>query len=329
MHVLGFILIISGLLTVTYFSGPKSSIEKSNPTSQPQDQVQAMPTNPPTQPNFDYEGAKAAGYSDAEIQAYLASKSQQDNKITPKPQPTRASDKALRLSAYIFSASNENQKSELINKFSDGNNDLKLAVTNLALMLDSKPDALTIADKLVAEDLSKKKILADNNTELEYHQKEFEKLQAEYDRLNTGLTNNPFAGSTQNTNRLSGGISDSLINQSKRNSLLEQEYSQPFIPIQNAPKQAVRYDVIGDSVYGSDGSRYDRIGDSIYKNDGTRYDIIGDSVYGNNGSRYDQIGNSIYQNDGTRYDAIGGSVYGSDGSRYDNIGDSIYFNPGY
>lgn len=314
MHILGFILIVSGLLIVTYSPGPKSSSENAEPP--PQGQVAALPINSPN-PNNKEDTVTIRNKKTGEVKQ--VPKSEVTNYVpTPQPQPkaTKASDKALKLAIYILTFSSEKQKTEFVNKFSDGKNDLALAVNNLALFLDSKPEALALAEKTVAQDLANRK----SQEELEYHEKEYQRLKELNNSLNTSSNSYSYIGGTQNTNR---------GNQIPWSGLSEQKSQQPLIPTQNTYKGPVRYDVIGDSVYGSDGSRYDRIGDSIYKNDGTRYDIIGDSIYGNDGSRYDQIGDSIYKNDGTRYDAIGDTVYGSDGSRYYNIGDTIYAQPGF
>lgn len=345
MHILGVVLITVILLTGVYFTGPKSNSNQVTQPSPPSGQVQALPVKPTASSNYDYEGAKAAGLSEEEILNYIATKSPNGtvtirNKATgeiqkipksqlanyissskPKPEVVNASDKASKLSAYVFTSSNEKQKNDLISKFSNGTNDLKEAVKNLALLLDSKPEAIALIEKTIAQDIANKKSISDREAIGEYNQKEYERLKAEIDSL-PKVTNNTYTGRTQNTNTYTGTTQNT-------NRYTNSISNSPNIPTVNTYKEPIRYDMVGDTAYGSDGSRYYQVGDTIYKNDGTKYYTVGDSLYGSNGSRYDQVGDSVYKNDGTRYDSVGDTVYGSDGSKYYQVGDSIYTQPGY
>jgi TPR repeat protein len=64
----------------------------------------------------------------------------------------------------------------------------------------------------------------------------------------------------------------------------------------------IRFDRIGNSIRGSDGSRYQIRGDSIRGSDGTRYKLMeqGDTIRASNGVRYKIRGNTIRGSDGTR-----------------------------
>lgn len=163
MPIIGFILIVSGLLVVTYFSGSKSSSQQTNPP--PQAQVQALPVNSSITSYFDYAEAKAAGYSDQEINQYLASKGQvgqPNNSIMPKPQVTKPSDRALKLATLLFLNAG-NQKTELTKKFANGTDNLQLAINNFALMLDKDPQKTTILEVALFDYLAKQQ--SQNNSQ--------------------------------------------------------------------------------------------------------------------------------------------------------------------
>lgn len=344
MPVIGFILLISGLLVVTYFSGPKSNSEQNNQPQPAQGQIETLPVKQAESSNYDYEKAKAAGLSDEEIQNYIATKSPNGtvtirNKATgeiqkipksqltnyvssskPQPKVVKASDKALKLSIYAFLASNEKQRNDLINKFSNGTNDLKEAIKNLALLLDSNSEAMAVVDKTVAQDIANKKSQEESNAVLEYNKKEYERLKAEVDSLPSS-TNYTYTGGVQNTNTTTPKSETSQKNDPYIGSSLANDSSKY--------KGPTTYNVIGNTVYGSDGSTYNQIGNTIYKNDGTTYSSIGNTLYGSDGSSYSNIGNTTYSNDGTSYNQIGNTVYGSDGSTATSIGNTLYTYPGY
>lgn len=333
MHILGFILIVSGVLIVTYFSGPNSSSNQSiEPT--PQGQVSALPINSPGSDKEEMVTTRNKTTGEvkqipkSEVANYVA---------TPKPQPkaTKASDKALKLAIYILTFSNEKQRIELINKLSNGKNDLALAISNLALFLDSKPEALALAEKTVAQDLANRK----SQEELEYHEKEYQRLKELNDSLTTSSNDYSYIGGTQNTNR---------GNQTQWSGLSEQKPQQPLMPIQNTYKEpkylrpnpteepqinilggADSYTRYGNTVYGNDGSSYTQYGNTVYGNDGSSYTQYGNTIYGNNGSSFTKYGNTTYGNDGTSYTQYGNTTYGNDGSSYTQYGNTIYTQPGY
>lgn len=311
MHILGLFLVVTGFLTALYFTGPKNNTEQNSLPPPLQGQVQALPTNTPSS-NFDYEGAKAAGYSDAEIQSYLTSKSQDKNSVTPKPQVIKASDKALRLAAYIFTASDEALRKKLINQFSNGKNDLKLAVTNLALSLDSKPEALALFEKAIAQDIAQK---ATKNTKID----------------NSALLSN--LGSMDIN---PGNINDSTdrFTKSSIDSFLPKEIKPKYpTPTQNPTiniyGNADSYTRYGNVTLGSDGSSYTQYGDTVLGSDGSSYTRYGDTILGNDGSSFTKYGNTTLGNDGSGYTQYGNTILGSDGSSYTQYGNTTLTRPGY
>jgi len=343
MHIVGVVLIAVVLLTGVYFTGPRSN---SNQATQPllsSGQVQTLPINSPTPDNKETMVTirnKKTGETKQVTQSQVSNYTQ----VTQQPKAVQPSEKALKLSAYVFVVSNEKQRNDLISQFSNGANDLKEAVKNLALLLDSKPEAIALIEKTIAQDIANKKSISDREAIGEYHQKEYERLKAEFDSI-PKVTNNTYTGGTRNTATTQTKSESTQVNPyqdsteeinnrlknmlNSPNTYSENIFNSPNTPSLNTYKAPIRYDAIGDTVYGSDGSRYYQVGDSIYKNDGTKYYTVGDSLYGSNGSRYYQVGDSIYKNDGIRYDAVGGTIYGSDGSKATSVGDSIYVQPGY
>lgn len=329
MPIIGFILIVSGLLVVTYFSGPQSNSDQNIQTSPHEGQVIALPiTSPSPTPNE----AMVTIRNKKTGETKQVPKSQVSNYVsTPQPQPkaTKASDKALKLAIYILSFSNEKQRTEFVNKFSEGKNDLALAVNNLALFLDSKPEALTLAEKTVAQDLANRK----SQEEIEYHEREYQRLKELNDSLSASANDYSYIGGTQNT---------------KWSGLSEQKPQQPLIPIQNTyqesdylrpnPTEEPRINIIGgadsytrygNTLYGNDGSSYTQYGNTVYGNDGSSYTQYGNTIYGNDGSSWTKYGNTTYGNDGTSYTQYGNTTYGNDGSSFTQYGNTIYTKPGF
>lgn len=314
MYILRFILIVSGMLVATYFSGPKNSPEQFN--SPPQGQVQALPSNSPSSNNKE---ATVTIRNKTTGEFKQVPKSQVESYVsTPQPKVVNPSDKALKLSVYVFLGSNEKQRSDLINKFSNGTNDPKEAIKKLALLLDSNPEAMALTEKAVAQDIANKKSQSDSQAILEYHEKEYARLKAEFDSI---PVSNTYIGGVQNTNTSPPKLGTTQKNDPYVGSSLANESSKH--------KGPTTYNVIGNTVYGSDGSTYNQIGNTIYKNDGTTYSPIGNTLYGSDGSSYSNIGNTTYSNDGTSYNRIGNTVYGSDGSTATSIGNTLYTYPGY
>lgn len=57
------------------------------------------------------------------------------------------------------------------------------------------------------------------------------------------------------------------------------------------------YQMIGNTMFGSDGSYYNQIGNTTYFNDGTTYQQIGNTTFGSNGQTIQRIGNTYFVND--------------------------------
>lgn len=320
MHILlGFILIVTGLLTVTYFSGPKNTPQQSSLPQQ--SQAQALPVSSPT-PDNNEAMITIRNKKTGEVKQVPQSQVSNYTQATQQPKVVQPSEKALKLSAYIFLAVNDDQRNELISKLSIKKDDLKSAITNFALLLDSKPEGMALAEKLVAEDLAKKKSQAESEAILEYHQKEYERLKAEYDSIPTKASNT-YIG-TQNTD-IKPSLSNTSQNTNRYTSNTSNLVDEPVIDRYRGP---TTYNAIGNTVYGSDGSSYYSIGSTIYKNDGTTYRAIGNTVYGSDGSTISSIGRSVYDNNGTFYNRIGNTVYGTDGSTATSIGNTLYTWPG-
>ena len=73
-------------------------------------------------------------------------------------------------------------------------------------------------------------------------------------------------------------------------------------PASTTSSKIIRFDRIGNSIRGSDGSRYRIRGEAIRGSDGTRYKVMGpgDAIRASNGVRYKIRGNTIRGSDGTR-----------------------------
>ncbi len=343
MSVLGFILIISGLLVVTYFSGPKSSSEQSKTLLPPQGQVTALPVNSPSPSNKE-EMVTIRNKTTGEVKQVL--KSAVANYVsTPQPQPKviKASDKPLRLAAFIFATSNENQRNEFINKFSNGTNDSSVAVKNLALLLDSKPEAMALAEKTVAQYVANKKSQEESNAIVEYNRKEYERLKAEYDKN----VSNTYIGGTQDTyikpnlpketkpeyiqrsNTYIGGIQNTNVNPilpKKPNPLYPNPTENPEINILGGADSYTRY---GNTVLGSDGSSYTQYGDTVLGSDGSGYTRYGNTILGNDGSSSTKYGDTTLGSEGRSFTQYGNTILGSDGSSYTNYGNTMLTQPGY
>lgn len=387
MNIVGFVLIVSGVLVVTYFSGSKSQIEKpptleykteastnisSSGTVNKKEEVsgrirvknlQTGETgtveewdfdpkkfqkldSPVKTSNYDYEKAKAAGLSDEEIQNYIATKSSNGtviirNKATgeiqkipksqlanyissskPQPKIVKASDKALKLSAYIFVASNEKQRSDLMSRFSNGTNDLKEAVKNLALQLDSNPEATTLAEKAIAQDIANKKSQSDNQTIIEYHTKEYERLKAEVDSLPSS-TSYTYTGGTKNTTNTQTKPGSMQVNPYQDNT---QEITHRLKNVVNSDSSGLTYFSYGDGTLGT--AQKDSNGNIIYGDSKgnfsiTTHDSLGNTNTSDGKGRFidtqtDSLGNKIYSD--------GKGLFGS--SSRDSLG-NIYYSDNY
>lgn len=347
MHILGVVLVAVVLLTGIYFTGPKSNSSQVIQPSPPSGQVQALPINSPTPDNKETMITirnKKTGETKQVPQSQVSNYAQ----ATQQPKVIQASDKALKLSVYAFVASNEKQKNDLISKFSNGTNDLKEAVKNLALLLDSKPEALALIEKTIAQDIANKKSISDREAIGEYHQKEYERLKAEIDSI-PKVTNNTYTGGTRNTattptksgstqvntfqdntqeinNRLKSIVNTPDVNKFLEPNIIPYPTENPEINVYGNADSYTRY---GNTVYGSDGSNYTQYGNTVYGNDGSNYTKYGNTVYGNDGSSFTKYGNTTYGNDGTSYTQYGNTTYGNDGSSYTQYGNTVYTQSGY
>lgn len=236
---------------------------------------------------------------------------------TAVPKAVKASDKSLKLATYIFAVIDSNQRAEFIEKFSNGENDLALAVNNLALTLDNKPELLVLVEKAVAQDPAQRatKTTEDDNTSI------FSGLDYPDPIPNSGVNT---YGNTNSYNNY----------QAPSNSSNNYSYTRPKPtptpdPTINVYGNADSYTRYGNTVYGSDGSSYTQYGNTVYGNDGSSYTKYGNTIYGNDGSTSTKYGNTTYGSDGTSYTQYGNTTYGSDGSGYTQYGNTVYTEPGY
>jgi len=243
-------------------------------------------------------------------------------KVAPSntPKVVKASDKALRLSTYIFAVSQGSQRSELINKFSNGKNDLALAVNSLALLLDSKPEALALVEKTVTQDLARR---LSKNSEDSSNTSNTIFNDLEYSDPTPSLGTNTYGNSRPLT------VTQVPLNQ-PNNSYPTYTLPSPTpttaINVYGGADSYTRY---GNTTYGSDGSSYTQYGNTVYGDDGSTYSKYGNTIYGNDGSTSTKYGNTTYESDGTSYSQYGNTIYGSDGSSYSKYGNTIYTQPGY
>lgn len=342
---IGVFIVITGVAVVSEATGNHLSL--SNPliskesNSSSQGQVEVLPTSSSTSSNFDYEGAKAAGLTDEEIQAYLASKSpngtvtikdkttgeikkipksQLANYISTKEQSksVKPSDKALRVSVYIFALCNEKQRNDLINKFSNGKNDLKQAINNVGLLLDSKPEMLILAEKIVAKNIAQK---TTENTK-------------EY---STTMYNN-LKSTNMNTLNINNSSENLPVSSTDYTNISKTQYTsitQPILLTETKPKSGFiqkgsqRTDSLGNTYfYNDDGTtgitHTDSLGNIYYGDSIGRSSITTKDSFGNYHST-NNLGGSI----DTQTDSLGNTTYfGNNGtlgtSHADSLGNIIY-----
>ncbi len=243
--------------------------------------------------------------------------------ITPKV--VKASDKALHLSTYIFTVIKGDKRNEFINKFSNGKNDLALAVNNLALLLDSKPEALALVEKTVTQDLARR--LSKNSEESSNTSNAiFNDLEYSDPILSSGT--NAYGNTSPYGNSRPLTVTQAPLTQPNN-------YYPTYSPPSPTPTTAINvyggadtYTKYGNTIYGSDGSTYTQYGNTVYGNDGSTYTKYGNTIYGNDGSTSTKYGNTTYESDGTSYSQYGNTTYGSDGSSYSKYGNTIYTQPG-
>lgn len=241
---------------------------------------------------------------------------------TATPKAVKASDRSLKLATYIFAAIKGNQRTEFINKFSNGKNDLVLAVNNLALLLDSKPELLAAVEKVIAQDLvqrSAKNSQEDNSTafdDLEHvNISNIGGFNDSSGNSSSPPKNDTYIGGTQGTN-----VGTNLPKDTKPKTGFIQKGSQYTDSLGNTyfynddgTTGTAHTDSLGNTYYG----------DSVGRSSITTRDSLGNSY------TTDNQGNSI----DTSRDSLGNTYYygnnGLSGSSYNDSLGNTYYNDNY
>jgi hypothetical protein len=242
---------------------------------------------------------------------------------TDIPETTKPSDKSLQLATYFFAEINDDERTDFINKFSDGKNDLARAINSFALLLDNEPEALAVVEEVYTADLAQD--VTDNTegsgdtilNDLEYSDPAPSSETNTYGNTSLYGNNRSFTGNQ---------VPSYQSNNSYRTYTPPSPTPTPVINVYGGADTYTRY---GNTVYGSDGSTYTQYGNTVYGNDGSSYTKYGNTTYGNDGSTSTTYGNTTYGSDGTSYTQYGNTTYGSDGSSYSQYGNTIYTQPGY
>jgi hypothetical protein len=242
---------------------------------------------------------------------------------TVTPKAVKPSEKSLLLSTYFFAEINDEQRTEFINKFSDGKNDLALAVNSFALLLDNEPEALAVVEEIYTEDLA---------------QDVTDSTEGSGDTIFNDLEySDPAPSSETNTygnTSLYGNERSFTGNQvpSYQSNNSYRAYTPPSptpTPVINVYGSAESYTRYGNTVFGSDGSTYTQYGNTVFGNDGSTSTRYGNTIYGNDGSTSTKYGNTTFNSDGTSYTQYGNTTFGNDGSSSIQYGNTIFTQPGY
>jgi hypothetical protein len=244
---------------------------------------------------------------------------------TDTPETTRPSDKSLQLATYFFAEINDDQRTDFINKFSNGKNDLARAINSFALLLDNEPETLAVVEEVYTADLAQE---VTDGTEGSSNaiSNDFEYSDpVPSSETNTYGNTDPYPYS--NTRPLTGNQAPSY----KSNNTY-QIYTPPSptpTPVINVYGSAGSYTRYGNTMFGSDGSTYTQYGNTVFGNDGSTHTRYGNTIYGNDGSTSTKYGNTTFNSDGTSYTQYGNTTFGSDGSMYTQYGNTTYSQPGY
>lgn len=246
-------------------------------------------------------GAESVSNLDIEPVHFTAPKSNIETVSSPIPTPILvqepASERALLAATGIVLYLDEEQRDEMVNKFSESG-DIKEAVNNLAAKFDDDLELLSSVERLLLKSNVKGYERDSDDSEDTY--KQYYPVDDVYSESGYSLRGDSYF--------------DDDYSASKQD--------EPEINVYSGSSTCRK---IGSTTYCDDES-FRQIGNTVYGSEGDTYRRIGDTVYGSDNTTYRKIGNTTYSSDGTSYREIGNTTYGSDGSSFREIGNTTYIN---